>query len=70
MVVDVVGLRMIHAAVCNRRHIGRRFWFPREVWVVPLVGIVGIAAWGCGWWLVLAHCIGLFSHKVSYGRHT
>ena len=52
--------------LCSRRHIGRRFWFPGEVWVVPLVGIVGIAAWGCGWCLVLAYYIGLFSHKVSY----
>ena len=50
--------------LCSRRHIGRRFWFPGEVWVVPLVGVVGIVVWGCGWWLVLAYCIGLFSYKV------
>ena len=52
--------------LCSRRYIRRRFWFLGEVWVVPPFRIVGIAAWGCGWWLVLAHCIGLFSHKVSY----
>ena len=52
--------------LCSRRYIGRRFWFLGEVWVVPLVGVVGIAVWGCGWWLVLAHCIGLFNHKVPY----
>ena len=51
--------------LCSRRHIGRRFWFPGEVWVVPPVGVVGIAVWGCGWWLVLAHCIGLFSQKIT-----
>ena len=39
--------------LCSRRHIRRRFWFPGEVWVVPPVGIVGIAVWGFGWWLVL-----------------
>ena len=66
MVVAVAGLRMIHLMLCSRRHTRRRFWFPGEVWVVPPVGIVGIATWGYGWWLVLAHCISLFKHKVSY----
>ena len=42
------------------------FLASREVWVVPLVGVVGIAVWGYGWWLVLAHNIGLFSHKVPH----
>ena len=47
MVVAMAGLR-IHAAVCSRRHKGRRFWFPGEVWVVPPVRVVDIATWGCG----------------------
>ena len=37
--------------LCSMRHIGRRFWFPGEVWVVPPVGVVGIAVWGCGYGL-------------------
>ena len=45
--------------LCSRRHIGGRFWFLGEVWVVPSVGVVGIAVWSCGSWHVLAHCIGL-----------
>ena len=28
--------------LCSRRHIGRRFFFLGEVWVVPLVGVIGI----------------------------
>ena len=66
MVVVVVGLRMIHTTVVQHEENRERLWFPGVVWVVPPVGIVGIAVWGCGWWLVLAHCIGLFNHKVSY----
>ena len=66
MVVAVAGLGMIHAAVVQQEAHREEVWFPGEVWVVPPLGIVGIAAWGCGWWLVLAHCIGLFNHKVSY----
>ena len=31
--------------------------------MVPPVGIVGIAVWGCGWWLVLAHCIACSATK-------
>ena len=52
--------------LCSRRHIGRRFWFPGKVWVVPPIWVVGIFVWGCGWWLVLAHCIGLFSNNFPY----
>ena len=34
--------------------------------MVSPVRVVGIAIWGFGWWLVLAHIIGLFSHKVPH----
>ena len=30
--------------LCTRRHTGWRFWFQGEFLVIPLVGIVGIAA--------------------------
>ena len=52
--------------LCSMRHIGRRFWFPVKVWVIYSVGVIGIDVLGYGWWLVLAHCIGLFSHKVLH----
>ena len=65
VVVAVAGLRTVAAVVQQEAHR-----------VVVLVsrrglggssnGIVGITVWGCGWWLVLAHYIGLFSHKVPY----
>ena len=55
--------------LCSRRHIGRRFWFQGEVWVVPPIEVVGIFVGSCGWWLVLAHCIGLLNHKVPHSRN-
>ena len=32
--------------------------------MVPLIKIVCIVVWGSGWWLVLSHSIGLFSHHI------
>ena len=44
--------------LCSKRHIGRRFWFPEEVWVVNPIGIVvllyGVVAGGLYWPTALA----------------
>ena len=61
----VVGMR-IHTAAVQQWHIWWRFWLPGEVRMVPPVRIVCIVVWGSGWWLVLAHSIGLFSHQIPY----
>ena len=50
----------------SRGHIWWLFWLPGEVWVVPPVRVVGIAVRGSGWWLILAHSIGLFSQHIPY----
>ena len=63
--VAVAGLR-IHAAVVQKEAHREEVLVSRRGLVVPLVGVVGIVVWGCGWWLLLAHCIGLFSHKVPH----
>ena len=34
--------------------------------MVPLIGIICVVVWGIGWWLVLAHNIGVFSHHIPY----
>ena len=34
--------------LCSRRHIGGRFQLLVDVWLVPLVGVIGIVVWGCG----------------------
>ena len=59
MVVAVAGLRMIHVAVVQQEA-------HREEALVSRRGLGCSSSWGCGWWLVLAHCIGLFNHIVSY----
>ena len=41
----------------TRRHISRGVWLPREIRVVPPIGIICITIWGIGLWLVLAHSI-------------
>ena len=38
--------------------------------MVPPVEVVGIAVWGRGWWLILAHNICLFSQHVPHPRNT
>ena len=65
MVVAVVVMR-IHVAVMQQEAHMEEILLPVEVWVVPPVGVVGITVWGCGWWLILAYNIGLFSHKVPH----
>ena len=34
--------------------------------MVPPVRVIGVTIWGSGWWFVLAHNIGLFSHHIPY----
>ena len=63
MVVAVAGLRIHAAVVQHEAH--------REEVLVSRRGLGGSSSWGCryccmGLWLVLAHCIGLFSHKVPH----
>ena len=49
-----------------RGHIWWRLWLPGEVRMVPPVRVIGVAIWGNGWWLVLTHNIGMFSHHIPY----
>ena len=65
MVVAVVEMRNI-LLLCTRGYICWRLWFPRDVRMVSPIGIICVAVWGIGWWLVLAHNIGLFSHHVPH----
>ena len=65
MVVDVVEMKN-HTAVVHQGYICWRLWFPREVRMVPLIGIICVVVWGIGWWLVLAHSIGLFSYHLPH----
>ena len=65
MMVDVAGLRTLAAVVQQEAH--------RVVVLVSRRGLGGSSSWDCRYccmrlWLglVLAHCIGLFSHKVPY----
>ena len=34
--------------------------------MVSLVRVICVVVWGIGWWLVLAHGIGLFSHHIPH----
>ena len=68
MVVAVAGLRTLAAVVQQEAH--------REEVLVSRRGLGCSSSWGCryfcmgyGWWLVLAHNIGLFSDKVPYLRN-
>ena len=38
--------------------------------MVSPIGIICVVVWGIGWWLVLVHSIGLFSHHVPYRRNS
>ena len=42
---------------------------PREIWVVPLIRVIGITIRYISWRLVLTHKIGLISKHLSYCRN-
>ena len=65
MVVDVVEMRN-HTVVCTRGYICWRVWLLGKVRMVSLVRVICVAVWGIGWWLVLAHKIGLFSYHIPH----
>ena len=58
MVMVVVEMRN-QTVVWHRRYISRGVRLPREIRVVPPIGITCITIWGIRLWLVLARGIGM-----------
>ena len=52
--------------VLHQGHISRGIWLPREIRVVPPIGIICIAIWGIGWRFSLTNKIGLIREHLSY----
>ena len=65
MVAVVVEIRTI-LLLCTRGYICGRVWFPGEVRMVSPVRVICVIVLAIGWWLVLAHNIGMLSYQIPH----
>ena len=52
--------------LCTRGYIRGRVWFLGEVRMVSPVRVICVTVLGIGWWLVLAHDVGMLSHQIPH----